>query len=81
MRFCSNWSTVAVMNTEQGKAYLVFNLRGNLPPNLPLSKMFSRKDQTQVLMPGEKQNMTHNRFRQFHFCLLFLKAYMLFKNN
>lgn len=25
--------------------------------------------------------MTHNRFRQFHFCLLFLKAYMLFKNN
>lgn len=48
MRFFSNRSAVAVMDTEQGKAYLVFNLRGNLPPTLPPSKMFSRKDQTQI---------------------------------
>jgi len=48
MKFCSNWSAVAVVDAEQGKVYLACNLGGNLPPTLPPSKMFSRKDQTQV---------------------------------
>lgn len=71
------------MDTEQGKVYLVFNLGGNLPPALPYppQKSFQEKIRHRFLVPGEKGNMTYNRFRQFHFCLLFLKAYMLFKNN
>lgn len=51
------------------------------PHPAPLKNVFKKRSDIGFLMPGEKQNMTHNRFKQFNFCLLFLKAYILFKNN